>query len=51
MFIADLRLISPEFLNCFLKRDWIVIFLGQREKFITIVRPDLYAKHRFGSVS
>ena len=35
MFIADLRLISPEFSTWFLKRDWIVILLGRREKFVT----------------
>ena len=51
MFIADLRLISPEFSTWFLKRDWIVILLGRREKFVTTLRPDLFRKHRFGSVS
>jgi len=61
--LADLRLTKRlkvmfgsryshrEFLTWILKRDWIVILLGRREKFVTTLRPDLFRKHRFGSVS
>jgi hypothetical protein len=34
-----------------LKRDWIVILRIRREKFVAAVRPDLFSKRCFGSVS
>jgi hypothetical protein len=34
-----------------LKRDWIVILLVRRERFVTIFRPDLLGDDYFGSVS
>jgi hypothetical protein len=51
MFYCRFAFDQSRILTWFLKREWIVILLGRREKFVTTLRPDLFRKHRFGSVS